>query len=320
MPDVVVHSVFGRDVKSALPESIREKLVSDPYTFALFGPDVWFMYQPWKLREGRGRVMHTMKPGAFLMALADRARVSAVPDALFSYLAGFLCHYALDSGVHPYVIHVTEEQYDFPRCHMSFEHSLDMQELRRASLDRDRHPVTGAYFPACRLPETIRRDIDEVFASVYGWKNCWSALNHSCRRFRLIYRVIENRNGLFSRLTRLTKSPLLKSLSYSESHFNDMDVENREGREWRHSHDESVSSAASFGEMRAEALDRAVNMISAAYRYIFSSGLSRDELAGIIGNRSYLSGLDAEDPRNLKFSSLLPPQKHSGAAPGGDPS
>ena len=88
-----------------------------------------------------------------------------------------------------------------------------------------------------------------------------------------------------------------------------MDVENREKREWRHSHDESVSSAASFGEMRAEALTHALKLIGAAYRYVFSTGLSRDEFAGFVGNRSYLSGLDAEDPRNLKFPSLLPPQK-----------
>ena len=276
------------------------------------------MYQPWKRREGRGRVMHTTKPGAFLMALADRARTSASPDGMFSYLAGFLCHYALDSGVHPYVIHVTEEQYDFPRCHMSFEHSLDMQELRRASADGQRHPVSGSYLPACRLPKGIRGDIDEVFSSVYGWNHCWSALNHSFRRFRLVYRVIENRRGLFSRLARLTGSPLLKSLSYSESHFNGMDVENLEKREWRHSHDESVSSTASFSDMRADALDRALALISAAYRYVFSSGLSREEFAGFVGNRSYLSGLDAEDPRNLKFPSLLPPQKYRSAPQGGN--
>ncbi len=318
MPDVVVHAVFGRDVRNALPEEIRSVLVDDPFTFALFGPDVWFLYQPWKRREGRGRMMHTTRPGAFLMSLADRALTSPAKSALFSYLSGFLCHYALDSGVHPYVIHVTEELYDFPRCHMSFEHSLDMQELRRASLDGERHPVTDSWLTSCRLPESIRGDIDAVFSSVYGWDHCWSALNHSYRRFRLMYRFIENRKGLFSRLTRLTRSPLLKSLSYSESHFNEMDVENLERREWRHSHNESVRSTATFADMRAEALNRAVDLICAAYRFVFLSGFSRDELAEIIGNRSYLSGLDAEDPRNLKYPSLLPPQKQD--TPGGDAS
>lgn len=318
MPDIVVHAAFGREVKQALPEEIREKLVSDPYTFALFGPDLWFLYQPWKRREGRGRRMHTTKPGAFLMAIADRVKVSAAPDALFSYLAGFLCHYALDSVTHPYIIHITEEKYDFPRCHMSFEHSLDMEELRRAGLAESRHAITEAYFPKCRLPESIRTDIDFVFESVYGWKNCWSALNQSCRRHHMIYRVIENPKGMFSRLTRVTRHPRLKSFSYSESHFNHIDVENNEKREWTHSHEPSVSSVATFSELRAEALQLAVRMISAAYRYLFLSEITREELAEIIGNRSYLSGLDADDPRNLRFPSLLPPQKQSDSTAGGE--
>ena len=45
MPDVVFHSKFGRDVRQALPDEIRSRLEDVPYTFALFGPDVWFMYR-----------------------------------------------------------------------------------------------------------------------------------------------------------------------------------------------------------------------------------------------------------------------------------
>ena len=308
MPDIVVHAAFGRDVKQALPEEIRTKLADGPYTFELFGPDLWFMYQPWKRREGRGRRMHTTRPGAFLMALADRVKCSAAPEDLFSYLAGFLCHYALDSTAHPYVIHITEEKVRFPRGHMSFEHSLDVMELRRAGLEGKRHAVTENYFPRCRLPESIREDINGVFKSVYGWDDCWSALNRSAGRHYLIYRVIENPAGLYTRLTRLTKHPTLKSFSYAESHFNGTDVENNEKREWTHSHDPSISSAATFGDLRADAQQLAVQLITAAYRCLFTGETSRKELAEIIGNRSYLSGLDADDPRNRRFPSLLPPR------------
>ncbi len=317
MPDIVVHASFGREVRQALPEEIRAKLADAPYTFALFGPDLWFMYRPWKRREGRGRTMHTTKPGAFLMALADRVRESAAPEDLFSYLAGFLCHYALDAAAHPYVIHITEEKAVFPRGHMSFEHSLDVQELRRAGLEGRRHPVTDFYFPRCRLPGSIREDIDTVFRSVYGWENCWNALNRSAGRHRLVYRVIENPAGLFSRLARLTKQPHLKSFSYSESHFSGADVENNSRQAWTHSHVPAESSDATFSELRAKALDDALRMITAAYRCLFLQEITREELAEIIGNRSYLSGLDADDPRNLRFPSLLPPQK-SGFPAGGE--
>ena len=47
-------------------------------------------------------------------------------------------------------------------------------------------------------------------------------------------------------------------------------------------------------------------MIRAAYRYIYLSEITEEELRERIGNRSYLSGLDADDPRNWEVRSLLP--------------
>lgn len=309
MPDVALHAAFGREVRAALPEEIRGVLADVPYTFAQFGPDIWFMYQPWKRREGRGRHMHTTRPGEFLMALADRAKGDPPSPEMFSYLSGFLCHYALDSTTHPYIIHLTEERHPLPRSHMSFEHSLDILELRRAGKWAGKHAVTDSSFPVIALPESMRDDLDAVFEQVYGWKHCWKALNHSWKRYRLCYRVIENPKGMFSRLARKTGKPVLRSLAYSESHFNDMDVENAAGAEWLHSHDPSLRSSAGFDELRAQAKDMALELISAAYRYVFLSEGTREDLAAVIGNRSYLSGLPADDPRNMKVASLLPPEK-----------
>ena len=74
MPDCAAHYLFGQEVRERLSPEIRDRLLDTPYTFALYGPDIWFMYQIWKRRQGRGRRMHTTKTGAFLLALADRAK------------------------------------------------------------------------------------------------------------------------------------------------------------------------------------------------------------------------------------------------------
>ena len=314
MPDVAVHAAFGREVREALGEETGRRIREIPYTFALFGPDIWFMYQPWKRREGRGRRMHTTRTGQFLTALARRAKGSSCPEEMFSYLAGFLCHYALDTKTHPYIIHMTEEKTHFPRGHMSFEHSLDRLEMERAGVWGERHPVTDHYFPKLRLPETMRGDIDTVFREVYGWQNCWQALNQAYPRYRLCYRVLENPRGLFTRLAGWTKHPALRSLAYAHSHFEGRDVENTGRMEWTHSHEASEKSTAAFGEMKDEARRDAAEMIEAAYRYIFTSGITEAELAERIGSRSYLSGLPEDDPRNRSVSFLLPPR--TGGSPG----
>ena len=309
MPDVAVHAAFGREVRAELKREIAEKIHEVPYTFAQFGPDIWFMYQPWKRREGRGRRMHTTRPGEFLTALAARAKESRHPEELFSYLAGFLCHYALDAGTHPYIIHMTEEKTKLPRGHMSFEHSLDRREMERAGVWGEKHPVTDHYFPKLKLPESLREDIDAVFSRVYGWKHCWKALNVSLPRYRLCYRSMENPKSLLSRIAGRSGNPALRSLSYAHSHYEGTDVENTAHAGWTHSHDKNERSDADFAGMKAAAKQNALEMIEASYRYIFTGDLGEEELREMIGNRSYLSGLPADDPRNTAVSFLLPPQK-----------
>ncbi len=306
MPDAAVHASFGREVFSSLSPEIQSVIHSEPWTFGLFGPDLWFLYKPWRRREGRGRQMHTTRPGAFLTALLERAKVSPHREELFSWLAGFFCHYALDSITHPYIIYVTTEEHHYPRCHMSFEHELDMRQIRRDGIRETSHPVTDHYLPRVSLSPSIRKDVDAVFEQVYGWKGGWKAFNRSARRYCSCYRVLENPSGVTARLARKTNHPLLRSLTYSESHFQDMDVENTDHRSWRHSHDASLSFTDSFPELREKARLLAVNLIDSSFRYLWHDQGTAEELSVLIGNNSYLSGLPADDPRNLNVKALLP--------------
>ena len=306
MPDVAVHASFGRDVFSSLSPEVRSVIRPVPWTFGLFGPDLWFMYKPWRRREGRGRQMHTTKPGLFLSTLVERIKSASSREDLFSWLGGFLCHYALDSTAHPYIIHVTTAKHRFPRSHMSMEHALDIRQMERDGWWGTRHPVTEHYFPPVALPPEIRSDVDAVFSSVYGWKNCWKALNRSCRRYRACYRLLETPSGLAARLARLTKSQLLRSLAYSESQFLDLDPENSARASWSHSHDETLSFDQDFSALREQARQLAVNLIESSFRYIWQDQGTLEEVAALIGNNSYLSGLPADDPRNHNVKSLLP--------------
>lgn len=310
MPDPVVHASFGREVLSSLPAEIRDTIRPDPYTFALFGPDVWFLYKPLK-HLARGRAMHTTKTGSFLMALLRQAAASSAREEMFSYLAGFLCHYALDSTTHPYIISRTALEHVFPRSHMSLEHALDVVQFRRDGYENEKHPVTEHYYPRLHLPETLRPDLDAVFEEVYGWKNCWSALNHSCRRYRLCYRALENPQGLAARIARRTKRDVLCSLAYSESQFHSLDPENTEHRPWKHPFDHELSFTESFPELREKARQFALQLIEASYRLVRYGEGSVESISELIGNNSYLSGLPADDPRNYRVKSLLPPEKET---------
>jgi len=309
MPDVAMHHFFGQEVKASLPPEIQQFLQDTPYDFALYGPDLWFMYQPWKKRrQGRGRRMHTTRTGAFLMALARRARDGSASAEMFSYLAGFLCHYALDSLTHPYIIWQTTETWPTRRAHRDLEHALDVHLLQREGFWGEIHPITDHHLPALRLPAVMAGDLNAAYEQVYGWEQVFPALNRCHARFRMLYRELERPRSVLTLLTRVFPTDGLRSLPHVRSAFLDRDVENVGHASWHQAYAREETSVASFPELYEAAKQEAVRMITDCYGFLQSGAMSEAELAQSLGNRSYLSGLDTEDPRNLAVPSLQPPE------------
>lgn len=93
------------------------------------GPDPLFCYQMYNplrkydLSRVAG-VMHREKTGKFLREMFTRARTDEQKD----YCLGFLCHYSLDSVIHPYVQYATESYgspFNIPSGHQFFETAID---------------------------------------------------------------------------------------------------------------------------------------------------------------------------------------------------
>lgn len=94
------------------------------------GPDMLFCYRVWRKSARRGEDLpkigdrlHDENTGAFLQALLEHAKTPAQQ----SYALGFLCHYAADCALHPYVVMITKpgEAYGRPGGHGYFEIGLD---------------------------------------------------------------------------------------------------------------------------------------------------------------------------------------------------
>jgi len=308
MPDVVMHTVIAQNVQSALPQEIKLKISDDPFYFASYGPDIWFLYRPWQRRQGRGRCMHTTQTGPFLMTLAKACTDSSAKDRMFSYLAGFLCHYALDSIAHPYVIWETTEVHHRKEAHRTFEHRLDMDEMEKSGTFTGSHPITSQYLLHRSLPSEMESDLNEVYRSVYGWQNCRKALNASYRRYRALYRLMENPRGFLSRLARKKNTDLWRSISIPDAYFTAEEVENESHSIWKNPFAPEIESSESFSDLFVRSKKRAAELITASYQFIYLNEIDESTLAKLIGARSYFSGLDWKDPRNRTIPSLLPPQ------------
>lgn len=281
MPDLAMHYYFGQAVKDALPDKIH--IEKDAFDFALSGPDDWFYCFTNKALGMRAPVMHRQKTGAFL-------RVLAQSKSLFSYFAGFFCHYILDATCHPYII-VSTGMYDhtnntrqYRGNHTAFERALDRWILKD---HMQKHPLTDVMFDM-PLPQELRRPIDQAYYEVYGWENVFTDLLDAKRKMRKYLRILEDPHGTARLITDLIPHPLLRPLPYSRHYYESADILNLEHRTWHHPKDVRLTSSESVPDLMKRAGREAVKAISAAYEGDLS----------LIGNRSYITGFEMDDERN----------------------
>lgn len=119
----------------------------DSFIMGANGPDPLFCYQMYnpvrRYNLSRlGNEMHREKTGLFLKNLFRFAQTDSQKD----YCLGFLCHYSLDSTIHPYVNYITElygSPFNIPAGHNYFESALDsrlsMQLTGQPAAEVDRY-------------------------------------------------------------------------------------------------------------------------------------------------------------------------------------
>ena len=313
MPDLVTHFYFSQQVCGALAPQISSCLDTAIFHHAAAGPDVWFSCGFYggghKALADRGNHMHETRTGDFLTALARQARASSCRDGLFSYLAGFLCHYCLDCSTHPYIISQTgtydgtPETLPYRGNHMRLERAVDCHIIRtRYGVAPSRFPINRRVLRLRRLPEELRWDLDAVYAGIYGWPEAWRDLNTAIADQRRFYALVQDPTGLVNRAAGWLddgKSPYdYRVVSYHGRDLDEAQVDylNRSQRLWRHPADTSLTSRSSFPQLFQQAEEEAARLVEASWRYIYR--LEEGELLRLVGNRSYTTGFDCRDPRN----------------------
>ncbi len=266
MPDIAAHNALGDRVLGGLDAEISSQIDISVFRAAVMGPDPYLFYYffvpPFRHKTNRrSAVMHRTKTGRFLTELARR---SGSRD-MFSYLAGFLCHYALDSTVHPFVYGAADDRADM---HTAIEHKIDLMVLgRQGKQPRD----IMALFPDYpEMPE-----VREAMKAVYGWDD--DRVSTGWRHMKAFHWMTKDSRGVMRTLLGWMGG-MPAALSYRTRLADRIDI--------------SV-----YDRLESEAAELGIRLVTAAYRYR-SGEMGEDELREIIGNRSYAGG-EAEDSRPL---------------------
>lgn len=117
MPEFTAHYLLGEQTLERFSPEVfsiinESKCNYYAYIWGLQGPDLLFYSgilhdRGWLARSGSS-IHHTAPDTVFSVLLRYITDQKGTPEyfVLFSYLCGFICHYALDSQTHPYIYHL----------------------------------------------------------------------------------------------------------------------------------------------------------------------------------------------------------------------
>lgn len=255
MPDIVLHNEMGKKVLTLLPEEIKTAIYDNVFIFGLMIPDAYMSYRFFAphFRNGinkRGAIMHDKLCNAFLMKLSKNA--IGVDD--FSVICGVICHYALDSTLHPLINDISHGR---PELHEALEHALDIRELSRKGLSINELSLYFApYFDCSCLKKSLKE--------VYEWDDMYFEVSY--RHMMLYYHVATDRLGLINMLFQGV-SGRLSSISYRNKKCFDLDLN-------------------IFNALIEEAINKSVDMIKALFAYK-NNEIDEEKLSTLYGNLTY---------------------------------
>lgn len=217
MPACLTHSQFAQEVQERMNLTSLEPAA---YAWGAQGPDFLFCHRYIQAAVRKetdnlqkfGSALHKTQPSLTLSAMRDF--LARHPDSTYrSYVLGFLCHYALDSTVHPYVnarakaLAQERPWENTSTMHCGIEASLDTIILRWKTGKLPSEVKLVSCFPK---NEGVQRKIAclyrEVLFSVYGTDVSQEELFRATKNARSIFSATTDRSGLkrmvFERLER----------------------------------------------------------------------------------------------------------------------
>ncbi len=281
MPAILTHDFFGRDAVDTVSAQVNlmSKDAHDAFLLGNQGPDPLFylVIDPRISKQSRvGDLMHHARPAKLLLSLRDALSMLTrserpVGDA---YAAGFLCHYLLDSTMHPLVFAKQYEICDagvegLDRSDGSIVHAEIERELDEMVLFEKRHETIATYRPYRQVLKATDATL-AIIDKLYFYMNLWTysrtleldTYTHAVKSFRTLQRAFWSPTGKLSqtlgfvdRSVRHTRYSLVKAMSHRNRASADSAFANQEHASWVNPFT-NAESTESFWDLYEEALSQ----------------------------------------------------------------
>lgn len=279
MPALITHDFFGRDVYDRLYTFIGgSRDEADAFLLGNQGPDPLFytVISP-QLREHNrlGSTMHNKKPSELIAAFKNSLDIlgSAEREVGRAYALGFLCHYTLDSTMHPFVFFHEYRLCDagepgLSRADGSEVHGVIESELDELVLFEKRGETVATFNTSTEIlnaSDFALRVISKMYAyvalTVYGELIPATMFETAVKDFRLAQRLFYSPTGrkraVISRIEELVRPySFYRSMSHRPVALAESQFDNRAHEAWENPFTGEVRCVG-FWDLFDEALGKA---------------------------------------------------------------
>ncbi len=309
MPATYTHYTFSKDVYKVIKPLVQEKI--DFNIFSLFNQSFDLLYfSKYKL----GIYAHQHFVNLYFQNIIYFIRDKHLENnkEVLSYLYGSICHYILDSTIHPYVYYYTGVYKDkstkkYIGKHAYFEFMLDAiiyQERNHKNIARAN--IRKEIFQKYNFNKDLNDIIDYTFVNTFQFKNAHSYIKRGIKNYSFVLRHgFMSRLGIKYYLYRLLDFRPFKKmvLHYNCYYIRKLDyrVLNKEHNKWYYPVDKEIHFHYSFYDLYDVAIERARALIEH-----IDSAIDKDEkdikkVLREIGNLGYDTGKNVNKSYVMKY-------------------
>lgn len=309
MADIYLHSKLSEVVCKEIKQPLNQNLVF----IGAQGPDPLY-YNVSKKDGSESRYyadrMHDTNTRLLFTHMVSYVKRHLNEDT-YSFLVGFICHYALDVSIHPYVYHnVGVYQQDLPDTHqykglhLKFERSIDAVMIQKDfGYPSRKFNLHRKYFPKMDLPEDVCKIMEYTLKNTYGKDLGGIMYNTAVKKmYSNAKNIIKDRLGIKKLLLKFLdlfrdSDMFLQDLSFF-NHVEKYDFLNEKKATWHHPITNTPSNE-SVEELFEKARIFALDLIAQVNAYLDES--KQINLEEVFTNLSFNSGLDCDLHDEMKY-------------------
>ncbi|MEC9484341.1 MAG: zinc dependent phospholipase C family protein [Candidatus Izemoplasma sp.] len=308
MPDFYMHAKFAKEIEEILPVSLD----TPSLLLGAQGPDPFY----YKVLGGK---THDYRYYADRLHDTDTAKslsllttyVKTHPNQkLISFYIGYLCHYALDVTVHPYIYHHVgvydvnqPTTHPWRGLHLRFERAVDIKLIEH-DYDIKAHQFNvNSLLPKYNTEETIDYAISHIIHKTFDSNPGLSYTVASKAMKRTLKWMVRDRFGmkrlLYKGLDRFNhKTDLfLQDLSLHAKPI-PFDYLNIDHHPWHHPITNQKSTASVF-DLYDQAKEFVLNILDTVLPYIEGKGTV--DLSTVFTNLSFNTGINCDRGSKMKY-------------------